>query len=315
MKIKKAVITAAARGARLYPVADTVQKAMLPVVDSDGLTKPVIKIIAEEAFAAGVEEITIVCAPNDEARYIQSFKSLRENLLQAYRREAWAEAEASHISDLLDRLSFSVQEEQKGYGDAVLCAEEFVGDEPFLLLLGDHLFTSNLAESRCSQQLLNSGFEDGKSISAVNRTPGHLVKKYGTLAGRHVPHSSGLYHVDKILEKPDITRAELELQTPGLKSGSFLCIFGMHILQPSIFDILKTQLKESPDSELLLTPALQVLAERGEYLAKEIEGSRFDLSANYGLFQAQMALGLAGPGKTEVLSNIVEILSEAKRRS
>ena len=88
----------------------------------------------------------------------------------------------------------------------------------------------------------------------------------------------------------------------------------MHILQPAIFDILQEQLDADKNSELLLTPALQVLAERGEYLAKEIAGNRFDLSANYGLFQAQMALGLEGPGKNEVLTNIIELLSEANRR-
>ncbi|MCB0838661.1 MAG: nucleotidyl transferase [Bacteroidetes bacterium] len=315
MKIRKAVITAAARGARLYPVADTVQKAMLPVVDKDGLTKPVIQIIAEEAFAAGVEEISIVCAPGDEARYVEAFTTLRTNLLEAYRREAWAETEAKHIEELLDRLSFSVQEEQKGYGHAVLCTHKFVDDEPFLLLLGDHLYTSHLAEMRCAQQLIHADAETQKSISAVSRTPGHLIKKYGTLSGRHLPHSNGLYQVEKIIEKPDITRAELELQTAGLKDGYFLCIFGMHILQPAIFEVLGKQLSNQKQSELLLTPALQVLAEEGEYLAKEIAGNRFDLSSGYGLFQAQLALGLAGEGKDEILTNIVELLSESKRRS
>ena len=80
MKIKKAVITAAARGERLYPVADTIQKAMLPVIDIDGLHKPVIQIIAEEAFSSGIEEICIICAPGDGDRYINGFKSLRDNL-------------------------------------------------------------------------------------------------------------------------------------------------------------------------------------------------------------------------------------------
>src|SRR5919205_3462324 len=101
MRIKKAVITAAARGERLYPVADTIQKAMLPVIDIDGLHKPVIQIIAEEAFASGIEEICIVCAPGDKEQYIAAFTSLRNNLIKSFKGVEWANAEAEKIDNLL----------------------------------------------------------------------------------------------------------------------------------------------------------------------------------------------------------------------
>ena len=150
MQIKKAIITAAARGERLYPVADTVQKATLPVIDRDGLTKPVIQIIAEEAFSAGIEEICIICAPGDEARYRQTFNTLQSNLLKAFKNVGWAQNQAQRLANLQDRLYFSVQEETLGYGHAVLCGKEFINDEPFLLLLGDHLYVSDLPEKSCA---------------------------------------------------------------------------------------------------------------------------------------------------------------------
>ena len=127
MQIRKAVITAAGRGVRLYPVADTVQKAMLPVVDRDGLAKPVIQIIAEEALDSGIEEICIVCAPGDEEQYRRQLRQLRENLLSAYEGADWAHEQARRLDDLVRRLCFAAQEEPLGYGHAVSCAKGFVG--------------------------------------------------------------------------------------------------------------------------------------------------------------------------------------------
>jgi UTP--glucose-1-phosphate uridylyltransferase len=148
MKVRKAVITAAARGERLYPVADTIQKAMLPVVDLDGLHKPTIQIIAEEAFSSGIEEICVVCAPGDGERYLSAFASLRDNLGRSYQGSDWATQQASNIDFLLNRLHFAEQTEPLGYGHAVACARDFVQNEPFLLLLGDYLYVSAQAGLR-----------------------------------------------------------------------------------------------------------------------------------------------------------------------
>ncbi|MDX2246653.1 MAG: sugar phosphate nucleotidyltransferase [Bacteroidia bacterium] len=316
MKVKKGVITAAARGARLYPVADTVQKAMLPFVDIDGLTKPVIQIIAEEALAAGIEEICIVCAPGDEERYHHAFLSLRENLIRGYEGIDWAEAEAAKISALLACLHFAVQEKEKGYGHAVLCAEEFVGEEPFLLLLGDHFYKCHHHSRRCSEQLIaTTDFSRGASVTAVNATSGHLISHYGTLAGKPTGQP-GLHQVERVVEKPSLSFAEVELMTPGLRQGHFLCVFGMHILQPEIFRILRNQMENLPSGEeLQLTSALQALAEKNLLLACEVDGTRFDLSDSYGLFQAQLAFGLAGGDRDEMINTVVQILGEAARRS
>lgn len=313
MKIKKAVITAAARGERLYPVADTVQKAMLPVVDMDGLHKPVIQIIAEEAFASGIEEICLVCAPGDGPRYLEAFSSLRSNLLQSYKGVQWARDEAGQIDYLISRLHFAEQTEPLGYGHAVYSARSFVNNEPFLLLLGDYLYVSNLGEKRCASQLIELATEQNCSVSAVNPTIEHQISRYGTLTGRHLPNQPGVYQIDKIIEKPSLSTAELELQTPGLRSGYYLCFFGMHVLMPAIFDILEKQLP-SANGNLQLTPALQELATQDKYLALEMKGSRYDLGKKFGMLQAQIALGLAGEAHNETLTTLVELLAEANLR-
>jgi UTP--glucose-1-phosphate uridylyltransferase len=310
MRIKKAVITAAARGERLYPVADTVQKAMLPVMDVDGLEKPVMQIIAQEAFAAGIEEICVICAPGDGQRYREAFVSLRDNLFKSYKGVDWAREEASHIDHLLNRIHFVEQTEPLGYGHAVLAARDFVNGEPFLLLLGDYLYVSHLKGKRCASQLIELARQENCSVSAVNPTIEHQIGRYGTLTGKHQPNQPGVYLVEKIIEKPSLSVAELELQTPGLRLGYYLCFFGMHVLSPALFDILARQ-QAAGTSPLPLTPALQELAASDKYLALEVKGNRYDLSKKFGLLQAQVALGLAGQAHDETLTTLVELLAEA----
>lgn len=313
MKIRKAVITAAARGERLYPVADTIQKAMLPVVDTDGLHKPVIQIIAEEAFSSGIEEICVVCAPGDGARYTSAFTSLRDNLLQSYQNSDWAQMEAEKIDHLLANTQFVEQPEPKGYGQAVYCAKSFVNNESFLLLLGDYLYVSHQPEKRCAAQLLELAAKEGCSVSAVNPTIEHQISRYGTLTGKQVPGQQGIYQIEKLIEKPSLSQAELELQTPGLRAGYYLCFFGMHVFTPTVFDLLEPAIN-SGSTNVLLTPALQQLAQTEKYLALEMQGRRYDLSRRHGLLRAQVALGLAGEAHDETLTTLVESLAEAKSR-
>ena len=313
MKVKKAVITAAARGERLYPVADTIQKAMLPAIDTDGLHKPVIQIIAEEAFASGIEEVCIVCAPGDGERYISAFHSLRDNLVKSFKDVDWARREADKIDQLISRIQFAEQKEALGYGHAVYCAREFVKDESFLLLLGDYLYVSDLVGKRCAAQLVELAMQENCSVSAVNPTNEHQISRYGTLTGKQLQGKQGVYQIEKIIEKPSLSLAELELQTPGLRVGYYLCFFGMHVLKPAIFDILKKEI-EKGGSNTLLTPALQELAETEKYLAVEVKGNRYDLSRKHGLLRAQIALGLAGEAHDETLSTMVELLAEANGR-
>ncbi len=314
MKIKKAVITAAARGTRLYPVGDTVQKAMLPLADSDGVHKPIIQIIAEEAFSSGVEEICLICAPGDEVRYVLAFETLKSNLEKAFGGAQWANQQAAKISHLLAHLRFIVQEETRGYGHAVWCAKDFVGEDPFLLLLSDHLYQSNQITT-CATQLISLAEAEDCAVSAVNPTPEHLISQYGTLRGHHIGGQTGVFEIEKIIEKPSLSMAELELLTPGMRSGHYLCFFGMHVLTAGIFDILEQSIAKAKEGvDIPLTTAQQQLAKQQKYLAKIIDGRRFNLGNHFGLLEAQIAFGLKSPQANELLASIVNQLAENQRR-
>lgn len=315
MQIKKAVITAAARGGRLYPVGDTVQKAMLPIADLDGVHKPVLQIIAEEAFNSGIEEICIICAPGDEARYQLAFQTLRSNLLEAFGNVDWAKKQADKISFLLDHLAFVEQKETLGYGHAVHCAKDFVGGEPFILLLGDHLYLSDSQQLRCAAQVLELAKNEDCSVSAVNATPEHLIHQYGTIYGRYKAGQQGVYEIERIIEKPSLSRAELELMMPGQRAGHYLCFFGMHVLSASIFTILEKCMAElETGKDIQLTPALEILAKEGKYLALEVKGRRFNLGTDLGWLEAQISFGLEGTNSEALLSSLVTQLAEAQLR-
>lgn len=315
MKIKKAVITAAARGGRLYPVGDTVQKAMLPIADLDGVHKPVLQIIAEEAFESGIEEICIICAPGDEARYQTAFQTLRENLLAAFGKVEWAKKQADKISFLLQHLTFVVQEETLGYGHAVHCAKDFVAGDPFILMLGDHLYLADNQQVRCAKQLLALAEKEACSVSAVNATPEHLIHQYGTINGRYMPGQQGVYEIEHIIEKPSLSQAELELLMPGQRAGHYLCFFGMHILPATIFDIIERYTKTLAEGkDIQLTPALEILAKEEKYLALEVKGRRYNLGTDLGWLEAQISFGLEGVNSKALLSSMVQQLVEARIR-
>lgn len=315
MNVRKAVITAAGRGVRLYPAADTVQKAMLPLLDRDGLAKPVIQIIAEEALESGIEEIVVVCAPGDENDYRKQFQELRDNLMDAHRRADWARVQADRLSNLEGRLRFAAQHEAFGYGHAVYTARDFIGDEPFLLLLGDHLYVSRVEGERCAQQLLRLARNEDCTVAAVQSTREHLVGRYGTLSGRRLPGHDAAYQIERIIEKPSLSKAELELHTPGLRVGHYLCFFGMYVLTPAVFELLEPMVNAAKrGGDVPLTNALDELARREKCLALEVRGSRFDIGAKFGLLQAQLALGLAGVDREEMLTVVLELLAESARQ-
>ncbi len=316
MQISKAVITAAGRGARQYPASDTVQKAMLPLVDRDGLTKPVLQIIAEEALESGIEEICVVSAPGDEAYYRHHFRSYAANLRSAFQGVPWAEEQARRLVDLEGRLRFAVQPEPDGYGHAVWCAREFVGGEPFLLLLGDHLYISQ-EPRRCARQLLDLAESEDCAVSAVQETREHLIHQYGTVTGKRLHARTEVYVIDEIVEKPTPTLAELRLQVPGLRAGHYLCFFGMHVLTPPVFELLDELVRHDvrEGGQIQLTTALNALARREKYLALETRGARYNLGVKFGTVEAQIALALAGVDRDAMLSGLLESIVRIEQHS
>ena len=282
MEIKKAIITAAGQTQRMLPLQT--------LVDRDGVSKTALVIIIEEILQAGVEDIAVVIWPGDQAAY--------------------SNAAGSHAS----RLQFVEQRAPLGYGHAVHSAHEFAGKEPFLLLVGDHLYVSG-TQNRCAQQLVEVAVAENCAVSAVQATHESKLPYYGTIGGRWVAGKQRLYEVQDVLEKPTPTEAEQRLIVPGLRAGHYLCFFGMHVLTPAVMDILQEEAIDAAKNvrSTLLTSALAKLPSRERYLAAELQGDRYDIGVKYGLLTAQLALALDGRNRDEVLSGLVELL--ANRRS
>lgn len=311
MQVRKAIITAAGRGSANSPALTAAQQAMLPMVDSDGLVKPVIQIIAEEALESGIEEICVVTAPGDEAMYRSHFSAVAR-LLSDRGDRGQVREQHRRLVDLERRLTFAVQEEPKGYGHAVWCAREFAGTEPFLLLVSDHLYVSGEAR-RCARQVIDLAVQQDCAVAAVQATREHLIHQYGTLSGKRVSGLSNTFQIDAIVEKPTPSTAEQTLQVPGLRVGHYLCFFGMHVLTPTVFRILDEQVSVSKREgcETQLTPALQQLARTEKYLAVQTNGRRYNIGVKFGSLEAQIALAMAGRDRDEVLMRLMELLLQA----
>ena len=282
MQIKKAIITAAGKQQRSLPLQS--------LIDRDGETKTALQVLIEEILKAGIEEMTVVICPGDQA---------------AYRTAA-----GSHAS----RLHFVEQAAPLGYGHAVFCARQFTGPDPFLLLVGDHLYLSHDSRN-CAQQLVEVAGTEACAISAVQATHEGKLPFYGVVGGRLVAGRQGLYQVEQVMEKPTPTVAEQKLIVPGLRAGHYLCFFGMHVLTATVMDLLSDLVGRAGDQGgVSLTTALAQLAERERYLALELQGRRFDIGLKYGLLTAQLALAMDGRDREEVLANLVELLALRRPR-
>src|SRR5262245_15026721 len=201
MKIKKAIITAAASNQRSLPLQT--------LIDRDGAEKPVLSILLEDVLRTTINEVGVVIWPGDEGRY--------------------REAAGKHAG----RVQFIPQHEPLGYGHAIWCAREFVGGTPFLHLVGDHLSVRS-GEKSCAERLLAIAESEHCSVSAVEPTRESLLPFFGTIGGRRVPGRQGVYRVETVIEKPTPTEAEQRLMVPGMRAGYYLCFFGMHVLTPAV---------------------------------------------------------------------------------
>ena len=149
------------------------------------------------------------------------------------------------------------------------------------------------------------------TVSAVQATRESLLPYYGTVGGRRVSGRADLYRVDTVLEKPTPTVAEQQLVVPGLRAGHYLCFFGMHVLTPTVMEILADQLAApGATNQVTLSSALAELAGREQYLALEQQHLRYDVGVRYGLLTAQMALALNGQDRDEVLARLLELLAQ-----
>lgn len=275
MQIRKAVISAAGKAQRTLP--------MQMLFDPEGVERSVLSLVVGEAVHAGISDICVVVRPGDEEPY------------------------AKLLANDSARLTFVEQTEARGYAHSVFCARDFVDGEPFLHFVGDHIYVGPEAGG-CAKRMVAAATAEGCAISAVQITRENLLPLYGAVGGLPVPGKPGFYRVDTVLEKPTPTEAEQRLIVPGLRSGQYLCFYGMHVLTPAIFEILSTMLADPQGERVSLSSALALLAQQEQYLAMVQRGQRFDVGVKYGLFTAQLALALSGQDREKVLSELLQVL-------
>ncbi|MEO1845473.1 MAG: sugar phosphate nucleotidyltransferase [Roseibacillus sp.] len=276
----KAVVTAASPTEHHLPLQT--------LVDSEGLAKTALEIILDDLFAAGLESAAVIIHPGT--------------------RDAYLQAAGPHAG----RVTVIEQAEPRGYGHAVWVAREYTGSDPFVLLVGDHLYLS-YEKSSCVKQLLALASSHDGCVSAVNPTHESQLHLYGTIGATRVPASPSIFEVHTVIEKPTPTLAEQELIVPGLRAGNYLCFFGMHSLTSAVMEHLDGEVSSLAEgAQLGLTPTLNHLAKSERYLATELAGQRFNIGARYGLLRAQLSLALAGPHRDEVLTDIIEITAHSR---
>ncbi len=288
MKVRKAIIPAAGMGTRVLPASKAVPKEMLNIVD-----KPAIQYIVEEAFASGIEEVLIITNRNKGA--------IEDHFDHAYELEAKLAGNPSKKAIYDDVMAcsnfgniyFLRQKETKGLGHAVLCAKNFVGNEPFAVLYGDDVIIS---ETPAAKQLCDAYEKYGKGVVGVKEVPGLAITKYCSLKTEHI--EGNCYNCTDMIEKPK----------PEEIMGNF-SILGRVVLPPEIFGILeKTPL--GAGNELQLTDAMKTLAQNDGVIAVEYEGKRYDMGNKFGILQANIEVGLKHPETKDELAAYLKKIAQ-----
>lgn len=277
MEIKKAIITAAGKVQRTLPLQT--------LIDRDGIEKSLLQILIEQSLSAGIDDIAVVVYPGDESSY--------------------ARAAGAHAHS----VTFIPQHEPRGYGHAIHCAHRFTKDDPFLHIVGDHLYVST-GETPSARKMVELAVKERCSVSGVRLTRESMLSRFGAVGGRRASMDGGIYRVETVIEKPTPTEAEQRLLISGIRSGYYLCFSGIHVFTPAVMEILERRLAESTMGGVTLVDALVLLARQEKYFAIEDDGRRYDLGAPYGLLIAQMALALSGRNRDEVLTQLLELLAD-----
>lgn len=293
MKVRKAIIPAAGMGTRVLPASKAVPKEMLNIVD-----KPAIQYIVEEAFASGIEEVLIITNRNKgaiEDHFDHSFE-LEAKLFES-------EGKQSILDDVLacsnfGNIYFLRQKETKGLGHAVLCAKNFIGNEPFAVLYGDDVIIS---EKPVTKQLCDAYEKYGKGIVGVKEVSDENITKYCSLKTEHLENNC--YNCVDMIEKPK----------PEEIMGNF-SILGRTVLPPEIFDILE-KTPAGAGNELQLTDAMKVLAQAEGMIAVDYEGKRYDMGNKFGILEANIEVGLNHPDTKDALKAYIKKIAESLNES
>lgn len=290
-KITKAVIPAAGLGTRMLPIARTVPKEILPIVD-----KPAISYLVEEAIASGVTDILII---TNRGKYaIEDYFDYSPEYESALLKKGKSDVVDS-LRSAANRANiyFIRQKEARGLGDAVMRARSFIGDEPFYVLYGDDIIMS---EKPVCLQLADAYEKTGLAVAGVKEVTAEQILKYSSLDAKPIDGSKNMYHVTDMIEKPTpeqvITR---------------LSILGRVLLTPDIFDILEST-KPGAGNEIQLTDAMRDLARSKGMTAVDFEGKRYDMGSKLGFLFANVETALRdpdlGPEFREYLKELVKTL-------
>ena len=290
--IRKAVIPAAGLGTRFLPATKAQPKEMLPIVD-----KPCIQYIIEEAVDSGIEEILIITGRNKRA--------IEDHFDRAVELEMTLKAQGKYeLLGLVEELSrvtihYVRQKEPKGLGHAVLCAKQFVGDEPFAVLLGDDIVD---AEVPVLKQLMDVYEDCGGTILGVQEVPRDKVSNYGIVKPN--PVKEHLWLAEDLVEKPTLEEAP-----------SRLAVLGRYIISPEIFGILSKTLP-GRGGEIQLTDALKKLSEREPVYAYQFEGRRYDVGDKQGYLEATVEYALKRPDLREpFLRYLLKTVGQEEKKS
>ncbi|MFD2628868.1 UTP--glucose-1-phosphate uridylyltransferase GalU [Oceanobacillus kapialis] len=288
MKVKKAIIPAAGLGTRFLPATKAQPKEMLPIVD-----KPTIQYIVEEAVASGIEDIMIVSGRGKRAieDHFDISYELEETLAKKQKTE---QLEMVQKISKLANIHYIRQREPNGLGHAILCAERFVGNEPFAVLLGDDIVES---EQPCLGQLLDVFAEHQHSVVGVQQVPEEDLSKYGIIEPlSNEDYTNAVRRIASLVEKPSIEDAP-----------SNLAIMGRYVLTPRIFDILHKQ-APGKDGEIQLTDAIEKLNEIEPVFSYNFAGIRHDIGGKLGFIKATIDFAL----RRNDLKEDVQAYMEAK---
>lgn len=269
-RIRKAVIPAAGYGTRFLPATKATPKEMLPIVD-----KPTIQYIVEEALASGIEDILIISGHGKRAieDHFDSALALEAELERKGKTEL-----LKLVQETADiNIHYIRQRYMRGLGDAILCAQTFMGDEPFAVLLGDDVVYS--PERPALKQLIDVYNATGGSVLGCQMVPEEKVSAYGIVAGEPTDNARML-RVTDMVEKP--AREE---------APSRMAVLGRYVIRPEIFDILKNT-KPGKGGEVQLTDALRVLALQQPVYAYDFEGERYDVGDKLGFLKATVEFAL-----------------------
>jgi UTP--glucose-1-phosphate uridylyltransferase len=290
-RVRKAIIPAAGLGTRFLPATKAMPKEMLPIVD-----KPTIQYIVEEAIASGIEDIIIVTGKGKRAieDHFDNAFELEQNLIQKGKYDLLEKVKEPSKVD----IHYIRQKEPKGLGHAVWCARNFIGDEPFAVLLGDDIVQS---ETPCLKQLIDQYEQTLSSVIGVKKVPDNETHRYGIIDP--IEQHGRRYQVRQFVEKP----------TPGT-APSNLAIMGRYILTPEIFLFLEKQ-EAGAGGEIQLTDAIQKLNEIQRVFAYEFEGKRYDVGEKIGFIKTTIEFALQHDElRDDLLAFMERIVAETKQK-